>query len=364
MKVLFHLLDAGVGGGQLVAARIAEKLAQRGDEIGLVVPREGPAAGRFSELGADISFIDAGSLRSPGSASSLSRLLGRYDLLYSHTSSPGAIVGAAAARLARRKHVVHQHTFPYFSPSPAAGSVQRVLFRHLTRAATFIAVADHVREGLETLGIRLERIRVIPNGVPPAAAPSAHSDDQVMVGMLARLDPGKNLEVFVDAAMRASPLAPVRFLIGGVSGPFVDYERNLRVQAAAAGIEIVSDAAGDEFLRNADIVVIPSSYEGSPLVLLEAMALGRAVIASDIPGIREVVEPRGAGVLVPPADAPALAAAIEALVDDRERRTELGRRAREVVSDQYRLSTMLDRTVDALDEVAGAKAAPTGIPRY
>ena len=349
MKVLFHLLDAGVGGGQLVAARIAEKLAERGDTIGLVVPRDGPAVARFAAVDADVSLLDAGSLHRPLAAGSLARLLRPYDILYSHTSSPGAIVGAAAARLARRRHVVHQHTFPYFSQSPWAAAVQRALFRGVAGGATFVAVADHVREGLEGVGIEPGRIVVIPNGVPPAEAHAPRTGGAVRVGMLARLDPGKNLELFVDAAMRAAPAEPAQFLIGGVSGPFVEYERRLRAQAAEAGIEIVTGAAGDAFLRGLDIVVIPSSYEGSPLVLFEAMALGRAIIASDIPGIREVLRPGDAGLLVPPLDRVALTDAIARLVDDEVLRLELGRRALAVVGEKHRLSTMLERTIAVLD---------------
>src|SRR5258708_32918240 len=79
------------------------------------------------------------------------------------------------------------------------------------------------------------------------------------------------------------------------------------------------------------------------------MAASRAVIASDIPGIREALAPAGAGILVPPADAAALASAIEALVDDERRRAELGRRARGGAAERYSPATKLDRTLTLLD---------------
>ena len=348
MRVLFHLLDAGVGGGQLVASRVAAALVERGDEVGLVVPAEGPAADRFRELGATVSLLDAGTLQRPLAARRLAQVLRPYDLLYSHTSSPGAILGAAAARLVRRPHVVHQHTFPYFSPSPVVGALQRRLLRRVGSRATFIAVGEHVRDGLVDVGVARERIHVVPNGVPPAQAPTA-SGDPVSVGVLARLDPGKNVDVFIAAATQVSAATPVRFVVGGTSGPFGDHERALRQQAADAGVEIVPVDDGESFLAGLDVVVIPSSYEGSPLVLLEAMALGRAVIASDIPGIREALEPDQAGVLVVPRDASALAAAIQALVDDPARRIEVGTRARQVASTRFTLAAMLERTLAVLD---------------
>ncbi len=354
MRVLFHLLDAGVGGGQLVAARVAAALIDRGDEVGLVVPDEGPASERFRELGATVSLLDAGTLQRPLAARSLAQLLEPYDLLYSHTAIPGAILGAAAARIARRPQVVHQHTFPYFSPSHAVAPVQRALLRRTASRSAFIAVAEHVREGLESVGVSRDRIHVVPNGVPPAEAPPATREDPVTVGMLARLDPGKNVHVFIDAATRAAPAIAARFVVGGTSSPFAAYEREVRAQAAQAGVEIVPAEDGEAFLRELDVVVIPSSYEGSPLVLLEAMALGRAVIASDIPGIREALAPEEAGLLVAPGDARALAEAIGSLAADPARRLAYGLRAREVASTRYALSTMLDRTLALLDRQAAS----------
>jgi glycosyltransferase involved in cell wall biosynthesis len=352
LKVLFHLLDAGVGGGQLVASRVAAALLENGDEVGLVVPAPGPASERFRALGAEVVLLDAGTLHRPLAARSLAQVLKPYDLLYSHTAIPGAILGAAATRLARKPHVVHQHTFPYFSSAWLVGASQRALLRHVAARSRFIAVADHVRDGLVDIPIRADRIEVVANGVPLAEIPPDAERGPVNVGMLARLDPGKNVHVFIDAAIRAAPLATARFVVCGTSSPFTDYERELRRQAGEAGVAIVSAENGEAFLRELDVVVIPSSYEGSPLVLLEAMSLGRAVIASDIPGIREVIGPDDAGLLVPAGDPTALAAALEVLIDDAPRRNALGRRARDVVTARYSLSTKLKQTVAILELAA------------
>lgn len=356
MKVLFTLLDAGVGGGQLVATRVATALRDRGDEVGLVVPGPGPAADRFVELNARVAYLEAGSLRRPGSARRLSRLLGSYDLLYSHTSLPGVIIGSAAARLARRPHVVHQHTYPYFSRSQPGRVGQRLLFPRVAGDATFIAVAPHVRSGLVEAGIRAEQIHVVPNGVPLADPEPRPAGDEILVGVLARLDPGKNLDVFVAAVAQVKARTPTRFVLSGVSSPFSDYERGLRARAAAAGVQILPGTDGEGFLRTLDIVAIPSAYEGSPLVLLEAMALSRAVIASDIPGMREVVG-TDAGLLVPPGDADALASAVTQLADDPDLRAAVGARAVAVVRERYALASVLERTLAILDG-AGRPSTP------
>jgi glycosyltransferase involved in cell wall biosynthesis len=348
VNVLFHLLDAGIGGGQLVAYRVAESLVARGDRVHLVVPGPGPAVERFVGLGAQVTFLDATTLRRPLSAFALARGLRGHDVLYSHTSIPGLVLGAVAARLARRPQLVHQHTYPYFSESPPARRLQRLLLHRLVGRASFIAVAEHVKAGLVAAGIDPARIVVIPNGVASQTPPRPPDRVPPSVGLLARLDPGKNIHVFLDAVERMRSTPRPRFVIGGASGPFADYEARVRTRANELGVEIVAFDDGDSFLRGMDVVVIPSSYEGSPLVLYEAMALGRAIIASEIPGISEAIGPTHAGVLVPPEEVDDLAAALDSLVDDPARRAALGKRALAVADERYRLDRMLERTLSVI----------------
>jgi glycosyltransferase involved in cell wall biosynthesis len=351
MKIVFHLLDAGIGGGQLVAARVASELIRRGDDVTLVVPADGPAGARFRELGAAVEELRVDTLKRPGAARRLARVLAEHDLLYSHTAIPGVILGGAAARLARRPHVVHQHTYPYFSSSSPVGPLQRFLLPRMADHAHFIAVAEHVRAGLVAAGIRPDRVSVVPNGVPAAASAPMRTEGEVFAGMVARLDPGKNVDVFLEAAAAARPRTPLRVVVAATSSPFAEYERRVRGLASAKGIEIRAVDDSRTFLEEVDIVAMPSAYEGSPLVLLEAMSLGRAVIASDIDGMREVVGVDG-GVLVPPADVAALTAALERLADDAAQRVALGLRAAEIVAERYRLDTMLERTLAILDDPA------------
>ena len=343
MRVLFHVLDAGVGGGQLVARRVAEALVERGDSVGLVVAGDGPLVDAFGELGAQVTGLQLAELRQPQAALRARGLVATYDVLYSHTSAPGQIVCATAAMLARRPHVAHQHTVPYFSTRAARGAAQRQLFRVATRGTRFIAVAEHVAAGLHASGVDADRITVIPNGVPLHELSASRAPGPLRVGMVARLDPNKGLETFIEAA-RAT--AGAQFSIAGRTGPDAAYDRTIRAQAAAAGVEIV-EAAGDDFLGSVDIAVLPSRHEGSPLALLEAMAAGRTVVASDIPGVREVLAGE-AGVLVPVGDAGAVARAVERLTDDHTR-AEYGARARAVIESRYRLDQMTGRAIDILD---------------
>jgi glycosyltransferase involved in cell wall biosynthesis len=348
LDVLFHLLDSGIGGGQLVATRIAERIASEGNRVGVVVPAAGPASTRFDALGAEVIALDAGTLRRPVAAFELSRVVRRFDVLYSHTSIPGVILGAAASRIAGRAHLVHQHTYPYFSESSVVRAVQHRLLRTFAARSRFIAVAEHVARGLVEAGINPSKVGVSNNGVRIPVATSPPTGTPPTIGMLARLDPGKNVHLFLDAISRMQATPGVTAIVGGTAGPFGDYETRVREQARKRDISIVEVADGEAFIRTLDIVAIPSAYEGSPLVLYEAMACGRAIVASDIPGITEALGPDQAGILVPLGDAAALGHALDRLSSNLDERVELGRRAAVVAARDYALEPSIDRAMAAL----------------
>jgi glycosyltransferase involved in cell wall biosynthesis len=355
VRVLFNLLDAGVGGGQQVALGVAGELVRRGHSVGVVVPQLGPATDRFIELGARAHTANLVSLRRPGVIQG-TRIAREYDLVYSHTSVPGEILGGIAAAIARRPHAVHRHIYPHFSPRASVRVFQRGLYQAVLRRARIVAVADHVADAVVQAGIPRNRIEVIPNGVVVPAEPALpHTGDgPVRIGLLGRLDPQKGADVFVEAARTIGVEAE---LVLGAPGAYDLYAEDLLAGARAANVEIVIPA-GAEFLRSVDVVVLPSRYEGHPLVLLEAMALGKPVVATRIPGIVEVVESGRTGVLVPPGDADALAATLRSLVENPELRASLGARARELVTSRYALADVHDRIVTFL-ELAAATRAPS-----
>jgi glycosyltransferase involved in cell wall biosynthesis len=124
------------------------------------------------------------------------------------------------------------------------------------------------------------------------------------------------------------------FVIGGIGGAFPEFERAVRNRAQQIGIEILeTDGRGIEFLKGLDIVVMPSRWEGSPLTLFEAMSLEKAIVATDIPGISEVLRPNEAGILVQPNDVEGLRRAIGRLICDPRLRVDLAEAAREGSSD-------------------------------
>lgn len=188
----------------------------------------------------------------------------------------------------------------------------------------YLAVSDEVAERLQaSLRIPARKIEVVRNGIPldrfAGAAPGAlahlrSGNGRPLVLTVARLDPQKGHTYLLQAAA----LVPeaVFALVG-------DGEQRaaLEAQARSLGLQdrvlfLGHRADIPELLASCDLFVLPSLFEGFPLSVLEAMAAGKAVVTSDIGGTDEAVVHRETGLLVPPGDATALAAAIRTLLGD------------------------------------------------
>ena len=111
----------------------------------------------------------------------------------------------------------------------------------------------------------------------------------------------------------------------------------------------------DALLGACDLVVLPSLYEGLPLALIEAMAAGRAVVATDIGGTRELVMDGETGILVPPRDPTALAGAVQRVVGDDALARRLGSAGRERVFRLFSAATMVGRVVGEYDRILGSR---------
>lgn len=222
----------------------------------------------------------------------------------------------------------------------------------LRRCAAVVAVSNGVRDSLlAELGLGAEaagRITVVPNGVeipePLDAALAAQvrarygipAGDPLVLGA-GRLVEMKNFPVLLEAvaALRRSPLR-FRVAIAG-DGPQRPY---LERRADELGISDQVTFTGNiddlaELMQSADLFVLPSSFEGLSLTLLEAMARGLPVVGTRIAGVVDVVEDGVSGTLVEPGDAAALAAAMRALLSDPSRRAACGAAGREIVRRHY-----------------------------
>jgi glycosyltransferase involved in cell wall biosynthesis len=195
---------------------------------------------------------------------------------------------------------------------------------------------------LQGLGIAAERIVLIPgSGVDVERfKPLPEPAGAITLGFVGRLLGDKGIRVLVAAhrLLRAKGL-PVDLLIAGTPDPAnpasvsqVEAEAWAR-EAGVAWLGHVDDIS--TVWERAHIAVLPSRREGLPLSLLEAAACGRPMVATDVPGCREIVIPWQTGLLVPPDGPAALAAAIEILVQTPEMRARFGRTARRLAEERF-----------------------------
>jgi glycosyltransferase involved in cell wall biosynthesis len=179
------------------------------------------------------------------------------------------------------------------------------------------------------------------------------ASDARVVLTSAKLTRNKGHEIAIAALGRLHAAGvPLVYLICGDGGREAELQtlaRSARLPAVFTGLlesdELVAALAA------ADLVIHPSLNEIFPNAVGEAMACGRPVIAADAGGTAELVGSNGAGVLVPPGDADALAAAVRELLGDPERRQRLGEAARQRIESEFPLAHMIDRYEAALKAV-------------
>lgn len=216
--------------------------------------------------------------------------------------------------------------------------------RRSARAADLVvALGPAMAELARRRGARETAIAIVPNGVDPRAigvepddSPPARVAGSSFAALFAgRLSHEKGILILLDAARRLRERGVALTLTIAGEGPL---EAEARERAAGLDVTFLGAQprhALGALYRSADVVVVPSLSEPFGLVVLEALAAGAPVIGSSVEGIPSLIRTGENGVLVPPGDADALAAAIEELAVDRERCRSLAAQARASVLPRY-----------------------------
>lgn len=350
--VLFVLVSGAVGGGQRIALSVAQQLVARSVPIAAVAPDGGPSLEEFGRLGARTAVC--GRLRSFSALKAL-RLAAlarkwRVSVVYAHTTPVPEAVCGAAARLAGAQFVVHRHIVGQLSSRPLRRRLQLIQWRWCLRAADeVISVSRAVQANVASVSGRSGPM--VPNGVPIPDTVPPMSEGAPLIALIGRLDPNKRIEDFVEAAAEVRRRHPeARFLIVGSGVPGSRYEDTCRAFARRLGFEETKLFLGavpraDDILRGVDILVVTSQLEGHPLIVLEAMALGRAVVVTNIDGCKETVDDRVHGRVVPVGNSGVLAETISELLNSPIERAQIGLSARARVIAQFSEEQMLRRLV-------------------
>jgi glycosyltransferase involved in cell wall biosynthesis len=347
-----------IGGVERHTSLLAHGLGERGHSVRVVAARFGAAP--VWEQTTRLSVYRAGRaeqrpvLPTLQYVASLLRIMhqmrGCTDVVHVQQALYPAVASAMYTSFAGQPLVVANHGSGH---SGGMRVMQRSPFgslgiRLIARVATGVALSEEMRDEMRAAGFR--SVAKIPNGVPipedltterRAAARQLLGISGRVVLYIGRLQHEKGVDVLAEAWRSLS--IPDATLLAVGDGPLREVLARLQTNGTMSRVDL-RGPTGDvqTYLDAADVFVLPSRAEGLSYALLEAMATGVPVVATSVGGNREVVASPDLGVLVPSEDAPALAAALAEVIDNRELASRLGRSGREHVRSSYSVQTMLD----------------------
>ncbi len=376
-KILFLNHTSTLGGGEIVLFEIASGLFRRGADVCVGLLAEGALAERFRAANVPLHIIPldkaVGEIKKEqikgGVAGKISQVLGVFrsikrlrrfirqsgvDVVYCN-SLKSDIIGGIAARLAGKKVIWHVHDRISADYLP---SIAVKVFRLLARIIPthIVAISQSVAQ---TLALPSEKISVVHNGVEIADLPSnvslPFSNENPVFGLIGRISPWKGQDVFLDAAKIVHDKYPnVRFqIVGDALFGENEFKAAVLKQCHDLGLDGVVSWLGfrndvPEIMAKLDCVVHASTL-GEPfgMVIIEAMAAGRPVIATDGGGVPEIVTNAQDGSLVPMKDASAMAGAMIEMLQSPERTRELANNARKTVAENF----SIEKTLDGIEKV-------------
>jgi glycosyltransferase involved in cell wall biosynthesis len=266
------------------------------------------------------------------------------------------VVGHLIARMVAAPHVTTEH----FNVGPGAPRARHrdALSRMIgPRVDCAIAISERQIPRLLKLGYRRDRIRIIRNSVPDIAAQVPASlvrsqlgvdRDAFLAVLVATLRPEKDPALFVRAVDLAHKVDPhVRGVIVG-GGP--EFERTKALVGEGAIVRMAGPRSDvPDILQAADVVCLSSTAEGLPMVILEAMAAAKPIVATEIGGVAAAVQDDRTGILVRVGDVDGFAAALIRLAGDRELADQMGQAGRERYRRHFSFETMIDAYADVFE---------------
>jgi len=261
---------------------------------------------------------------------------GTYEHLHCHFGNNGASTGMLAARLARIPFSMTCHGSELLE-------IERHRLVEKVRQAAFVACVSHYGKA-QLMRVcdpdGWSKLHVVrcgpPRSIQPTPRETAGALEVLCVG---RLSPEKGHLVLLDALARLRDRqVDVRCTIVGGGPLFDDVVARMRALRLAERVELTGPLPPERVAARyagCDVVVLPSFSEGVPVVLMEAMAGGRAVVATRVGGVAELIEHGKTGLLVAPGDPEELAAAIRQIADDPQAAARMGRRGAKTVRREF-----------------------------
>ncbi|MCL4499937.1 MAG: glycosyltransferase [Chloroflexi bacterium] len=353
MHKILYVIRPVAGGMREHLALLVKHLDRDAFETQAVIPDDALLGERLRKSGCEKVWVcgDVGSIRPLSvfrSARMVRRLAKRIGVGLVHTHGYRTALGAGlGARLAGVPHVVTIHTELGSQKDPG-------VFGRFAQSVVSV-LSDRVIVVTEAImGSFAERkVRLVENGVELGSFNPARSNEPRNVGFIGRLAPEKGADLFLEAAALLSKrVAGVHFVIVGEGS----LREELGRKAEGLGIANVTEFTGfidgaRRVMESLDVLVLPSRSEAQPMVLLEALADGLPVVATDVGGVRRLLD--GCGVIVPPGDVEAIASEVERLLSSAGEAGLMAMKGRKRIEERYSAEMMVQNTSAIYREVLG-----------
>jgi glycosyltransferase involved in cell wall biosynthesis len=347
------------GGAEIQCLRLSVKLSRLGHKV-LILTQKMPNTNTFDLVeGLPVFRIGLPLANRLGSlfyfAAALKTILKRFseiDLLHAHIASTPALIAAVLTKFTGKPSIVK------FAGSRASGDISTSLktahgalkLNFIKRNATaLVCPSAEIAAELSEYGFDINKINIIPNGVDTSVyAPASNAEkirlkyvlglpkDCKLVIYSGRLVKGKGLELLLDCWNRMNSdkeHAAACLLISG-SGPLeAGLKRTCLGMPSVVFLGWKENVV--EYLKASDIFVLPSTGEGMPNSLMEAMSCGLACVGTDIGGIRELVTDKQNGLLFSSGDPVSLTRALQTYLIDQDFANECGAKARQCITNKY-----------------------------
>jgi glycosyltransferase involved in cell wall biosynthesis len=277
-------------------------------------------------------------------------LLGRVVGLHVHMADRGSVFRKALfiylGRLLKRPILIHMHAATFAEFYAALSPVVQSWVRHVLKQADRFIVLGHAHRQyfIETVGLDADQVVIVHNAVPAPAAVSPLPDHRqcqlLFVGtLIERKGLADLLEALARPRVRALPWH-LQIVGEGDQNRWANLVATHGLRDRVNFVGWVSSAGVHRLLERSDVLVLPSLNEGLPMVILEAMAHARPVIATSVGSVCDAVEDRVTGLLVPPSSPDALANALEQIIVEKELRVKLGVAGCQLVAERFTIARL------------------------
>jgi glycosyltransferase involved in cell wall biosynthesis len=378
VRILIYNDSDVFAGTERHISELLDALRRQGVDVSVACPDPSPVADHARGRSIPVLALPKNGVLDVSAIRTLRRLLrsGEVDIVHAHNGRT-ALAAALAVRLAGRgRCVVTQH---FLAPSHAGrsglkGFLSRMAHGWVDRHThAHIAISSAVRDAMVKRGQATGWITIVPNGISapdrstltPASQIRAELGipaDAVFLVCASRLEPEKDLMTLLETMPLLAASPPVKLVIAGAGSMEVDLRHKIRDWQLSDCCSLTGFRQDVlSIISAADIFVLPSKAEPFGLVLLEAMALGKPVIATSVGGPLEIVLDHLTGTLVPPGDPAALSGAIQSLIDAPARRAAMGRSGQARFEEQFTADRMGKDILNVYKAALGLPAQSTAL---